>query len=319
MKKLSFLVLLFPFCLSAQDDIMNMLQNEIPKTKNVTLGVFKGNRIINSQSTEQPAKRTMQFIISHRFGRISGSYKEFFGLDYSNIRIGVEYGIIDNLSIGFGRSSFEKTWDGYIKWRIIRQQTGKWNIPITITAFTSISILSNDWSDPSRHNFFSSRIYYSYQLLISHKFGSWVSVELMPTLVHRNLVHTTNDKNDVFAIGAGISLKLSKRTRLNVEYYYIIPNQIVSLYNNQKVRNNISLGVDIETGGHVFQINLSNSIGMIEKNFVTETTGNWFPNKFSDFGVQLGFNITRGFVIDPKAKKKAREAKNMEKLKTGLL
>jgi hypothetical protein len=283
---------------------MNALEKQLPKPKEYALSVFKGNRLMNSQTTEQPAKQTMQFIISHRFGRIGGSYKEFFGLDASNIRIGVEYGVIDNLSVGLGRSSFEKTFDGYLKWRIIRQQKGKWNIPITITAFTSMAIKSNDWADPARHNFTSSRFFYTYQLIISRKFGDWVSLELLPTLVHRNLVATVKDKNDVFALGAGISIRASRRVRFNAEYYYVFPKQIVSYYNNEKVRNNLS--IDIETGGHVFQISLSNSQGMIEKNFVTETTGNWFPKKFKDFGVQLGFNITRGFIIDPKNHRKMK-------------
>jgi hypothetical protein len=315
MKNLFVLLFLLPLAVCAQDDLLSMLQKEVPKTKDYALSVYKGNRIINCQSTEQPAKKVMQFIISHRFGRMGGSIKEFFGLDASNIRIGVEYGIIDNLSVGLGRSSFEKTYDGYVKWRIIRQQTGKWNIPITITAFTSMAITSNDWADPKRHNFFSSRLFYSYQLIISRKFGQWFSAQLMPTMIHRNLVHTVSDRNDVFALGAAVSVRISKRVRLNGEYFYVFPKQIISEYNNEKVRNCLSIGVDIETGGHVFQIQLSNSRGMIEKNYVTETTGNWFPKTFKDFGVQLGFNITRGFVIDPKAHKKAKEEAKIKNAK----
>lgn len=315
MKNFFLSLLLLPLCNYAQDDIMNALEKQLPKPKEYALSVFKGNRLMNSQTTEQPAKQTMQFIISHRFGRIGGGYKEFFGLDASNIRIGVEYGIIDNLSVGLGRSSFEKTFDGYLKWRIIRQQKGRWNIPITITAFTSMAIKSNDWADPARHNFISSRFFYTYQLIISRKFGDWVSLELLPTLVHRNLVATVKDKNDVFALGAGISVRASRRVRFNAEYYYVFPKQIVSSYNNEKVRNNLSIGVDIETGGHVFQISLSNSQGMIEKNFVTETTGNWFPKKFKDFGVQLGFNITRGFIIDPKSHRKTKFTQKETKTK----
>lgn len=302
MKNLFILFLLFPLFMSAQEDLLGELEKEAPKTKDYALGVFKGNRLINCQTTEQPAKQTMQFIISHRFGRMSGSFKEFFGLDNSTIRIGVEYGIIDNLSLGFGRSSFEKTWDGYVKWRIVRQQTGKYNIPLTVTAFTSLAITSNDWADPARHNFFTSRMSYTYQLIISRKFGSWVSLELLPTMIHRNLVPTVKDRNDVFALGAAISVKASKRVRLNAEYFYVFPKQIVSEYNNEKVRNSLSIGIDVETGGHIFQIQLSNSRGMIEKSYVAETTGNWFPKSFKDFGVQLGFNITRGFLIDPKHK-----------------
>jgi hypothetical protein len=315
MKK--FLIILFvivPFWLHAQDDLMNILENETAKTHDYALGVFKGNKIINAQSTEQPGAKTIQFVVSHRFGRISGSYKEFFGLDNSTIRIGAEYGILDNLSIGFGRSSFEKTWDGYVKGRFIRQQKGKWNIPITIAGFASMAIRSDDWAEPGRHNFFSSRMFYSFQLIFSRKFGKWVSLELMPTLIHRNLVPTVKDKNDVFALGGAGSVRISNRVRFNIEYFYVIPGQIVSQYNGEPVRNNLSVGIDIETGGHVFQIHLTNSRGMIEKSFVTETTGNWFPKKFSDFGVQLGFNISRGFPLTKAMKNKEKKtAKEISK------
>ncbi|MBL0309022.1 MAG: hypothetical protein IPP77_04895 [Bacteroidetes bacterium] len=184
MKKLLLLSCLIPNLLFAQADIFKELEKQTEKPHEYALGVFKGNKIINGQSTEQPAKKTINFIISHRFGRLNGGFKEFIGLDNATIRIGVEYGIINNLSIGMGRSSFEKTWDGYMKWRIIRQQTGKWHIPITISAFSSIAIKSADWADPARHNFFSSRLYYTFQLMFSRKFGQWISVEIMPTLVH---------------------------------------------------------------------------------------------------------------------------------------
>ena len=305
MNKILIFLFLFPLGLCAQDDIMNMLEKQSVKTKDYALGVFKGNKIINGQSTEQPAARSLQFVISHRFGRISGSYKEFFGLDNSTIRFGFEYGILDNLSVGIGRSSFEKTFDGYVKGRFIRQQTGKWNVPITISGFASMAIRTDDWSDPARHNFFSSRLYYSFQLIISRKFGQWVSLQLMPTLIHRNLVPATKDKNDVFAIGGAASVRISKRVRFNIEYYYVPPHQIYSAYNGEKVRNSLSVGFDIETGGHVFQLHFTNSRGMIEKSFIGETTGNWFPTKFSDFGVQFGFNISRGFTFKTRKEKKA--------------
>ncbi len=308
MKKFFILLLLLPFHLYAQDDIMDILNNSTPKTHDYALGVFKGNKIINAQSTEQPAAKSIQFVISHRFGRMSGSYKQFFGLDNSTIRFGFEYGILDNLSIGFGRSSFEQVWDGYIKGRFIRQQKGKWNIPITISGFASAAIRSDAWADPGRHNFFTSRMFYSFQLIFSRKFGKWVSLELMPTLVHRNIVPTVKDKNDVFALGGAASVGLSKRVRLNIEYFYVIPGQIVSLYNGEQVRNSLSLGVDIETGGHVFQLHFTNSRGMIEKSFVAETTGNWFPKRASDFGVQFGFNISRGFSFVKTKKMKEKEA-----------
>lgn len=308
MKKWLTLLLTLPFYLHAQDDLMDVLNAATPKTHDYTLGVFKGNKIINAQSTEQPSAKSIQFMISHRFGQMSGSYKEFFGLDYSTIRFSFEYGIIDNLSIGIGRSSYEKIYDGYIKERFIRQQKGKWNIPITISGYASAAIRSDDWADPGRHNFFSSRMFYSFQLLFSRKFGKWVSLELMPTMIHRNLVPTVKDRNDVFALGGAASVGVSKRVRLNVEYFYVIPGQIVSVYNGERVRNSLSIGVDIETGGHIFQLHFTNSRGMIEKSFVTETTGNWFPKRASDFGVQFGFNISRGFSLVKHKKIKEKKA-----------
>lgn len=299
MKKFLLFVIISSSLLSlqAQEDILKELEKSTEKPREYALGVFKGNKIINGQSTEQPARNTINFIISHRFGRMSGGVKEFFGLDNANIRIGVEYGIINNLSIGLGRSSFEKTYDGYIKWRIIRQQTGKWNIPITISSFSSIAIKTADWQDPQRPNFFTSRMYYTFQMMFSRKFGQWVSLQLTPTLVHRNLVATVDDRNDVFALGFGSSVKITRRVKFMLEYFYVIPGQIVSYHNGEKVQNCLSVGLDIETGGHVFQLHFTNSRGMIEKHFVTETTGNWFPGSIKNFGVQFGFNITREFVI----------------------
>lgn len=313
----AFLLLFLPLSILAQDDLMSMLEKEAPKSKDYAIGVFKGTRIVNGHSTEQPGKNELQFVISHRFGRLSGGVKEFFGIDNATIRIGVEYGIISNLSIGLGRSSFEKTWDGYAKWRIIRQQKGKYNIPLTISALASIAITSNEWAEPERPNFFTSRMFYTYQILISRRFGQWFSLQLMPTMVHRNLVRTVKDKNDVFALGIAGSLRITKNLRLNAEYYYVFPGQIYSTLNGEKVRNNLSIGVDIETGGHVFQIHLTNSRGMIEKNFAAETTGQWFPKNIKDFGVQLGFNVTRAFTIGkhkaPKDKTKKEDKKEDKK------
>lgn len=311
MRQLLLFFILLPSLLMAQEDLLSELEKQSEKPRVYALGVFKGNKIINGQSTEQPANKTFNFIISHRFGRMNGGWKEFLGLDNATIRIGVEYGILNNLSIGVGRSSFEKTWDGYAKWRIIRQQTGKWNIPITISAFTSIAIKGADWADPARPNFFSSRLYYTYQLLISRKFGQWISLEVMPTMVHRNLVPTVKDRNDVFAVGFGTSIKITRRTRFMMEYFYVPSGQIVSSYNGEKVRDCLSIGLDLETGGHVFQLHFTNTRGMIEKNFITETTGNWFPNSIKNFGVQFGFNITREFVIG--RGKKPKEPKNKER------
>jgi len=301
-------ILLLIFCsflrpLPAQEDLLSQLEAAAPPARDFTVATFKSIRLVNGHSTEQPSEGELQFLIAHRFGRIGTGGKEFFGLDQASMRIGAEYGITENICVGFGRSNVQKVWDGFVKWRIVRQQKGMWNIPLTISFFASASIRSDEFANPERKNYFSSRMAYTYQLLIARKFGQWFSLQLMPTLVHRNLVATQADRNDVFALGIGGSLRISRNARLNAEYYYVFPGQIASTFNNEAVRNSLSIGFDIETGGHVFQLHFTNSRSMIEKGFITETTGDWFPKDFKNFGVQFGFNISRSFALyQPKKK-----------------
>jgi hypothetical protein len=226
--------------------------------------------------------------ISHRFGFISGGLYELFGLDQASIRIGGDYGITDRLMVGVGRSSYEKTYDGFIKYKFLRQCSGAKNMPITLAGLTTMAIKTLKPSDPTRENYFSSNLYYTFQLIMGRKFSESFSLQLSPTLVHRNLVATLEEENDVFAIGIAGRIKLSKRTSLNGEYIYVLPGQIADTY-----RNSLSLGIDIETGGHVFQLHFTNSTSMIEKGFITETVGNW-----ADGDIHFGFNISRTFNVN---------------------
>src|SRR5690606_19763312 len=249
---------------------------------------FKTTRIINGHSIETPSSKVLQFMISHRFGRLnSGSY-EFFGLDNATIRLGLHYGITDRFTVGIGRSSFEKTYDGYLKYKLLRQKSGKENFPLSLTLFSSAAAKTVEWSEPERKNHSSSRMYYTFQALIARKFNSNFSLQISPSLVHRNLVATSADENDVYAIGAGARHKLTGSLSLNVEYFYVLPDQIVSDLYGEEVVNTLSVGLDIETGGHVFQLHLSNSRGMVEKFFISETTGAWDQGD-----IHFGFNISR--------------------------
>jgi hypothetical protein len=140
---------------------------------------------------------------------------------------------------------------------------------------------------PDRPNYFTSKLFYTFQMIIGRKFSEGFSLQLSPTLVHRNLVATTLEKNDVLALGVAGRLKLSKRTAINAEYIYVLPNQLAPEF-----RNSLSIGFDIETGGHVFQLHFTNSTSMIEKGFITETVGDW-----KNMGVHFGFNVSRTFNI----------------------
>jgi len=143
------------------------------------------------------------------------------------------------------------------------------------------------FTDPQRKNYFSSRLTYSYQLLAASKLSNAFSIQLMPTLIHRNLVPTANEKNDVFALGGGGRIKISKSIAFTAEYYYVFPDQISDTY-----KNSLAVGFDIETGGHVFQIHFTNSRSMVEKGFIAETTGDWL-----DGGIHFGFNLNRVFTV----------------------
>jgi hypothetical protein len=273
--------------LAAQDDLMDLLEKEAKPAINYTEATFKGTRLINGHSIETRKKGVLDFIIGHRFGRINSGAYEFFGLDQSNVRIGFDYGLTDRFNIGIGRNSFEKTYDSFLKYKLMRQQTGSRNLPVSVVAFSSIAIKTLRTNDPATELDFTSRLTYTYQLIIARKFSPSFSFQLLPSLVHRNAVLPDLEGNDIFALGAGGRVKLSKRLSLNAEYYYQfnrIPNSLI--------QNSIAIGVDIETGGHVFQLQLTNSRSMIEKGFITETTGNFFRGD-----IHFGFNISRTFQL----------------------
>jgi opacity protein-like surface antigen len=280
------LLLIFSTVASGQD-LMDMLGDDEANTTDYTYATFKATRIINGQSIELPPKGALNFVISHHFGRINQGAYEFFGLDQANIRFGFEYGFTDWLSAGIGRTSVNKTYDGSLKAKILRQSSGKRNMPITLTWFSNATISSLKWQEPDRKNYFTSRMEFAHQLLIARKFGSRVSLQLMPTYVHRNLVETIADENDVFAVGAGGRIKITNRMAVTGEYYYVLPGKTADDFHNS-----FSIGLDLETGGHVFQVYLTNSQGLIEEQFIPKTSGNW-----GDGDIHVGFNINRTFQI----------------------
>jgi hypothetical protein len=279
--------------LFAQDDLLSMLSEE--PTTDYTTASFKTNRIINGHSIENTAAGVLDFKISHRFGPVRQSVYDFFGLDGASIRIGFDYGITDRLMVGIGRNSNEKIFDGFLKYRILRQSTGKRNMPVSLSYLIDGQIKTIKFSDTERDNKFSSRLFYTHQVLLARKFNKSLTLQLMPTLVHRNLVPTKDDKNDVLAMGVGGRLKLTKRVSLNAEYYYVPEGQISTNYANA-----LSVGVDIETGGHVFQLHFSNTNDMTYKGFITETQEDWFFKNDEGrmlSGIRFGFNVSRVFTV----------------------
>jgi hypothetical protein len=272
-------------------DLLGDLERQTtdPQSREVVQATFKGTRIINGHSVETPGEGTLIFLISHRFGTLNSGAYDLFGLDNAVIRLGLEYGLNDRLTVGVGRSSVEKTYDGFLKYRALRQTSGTRAMPVSVTLFASSAI--NTLRYPNESYTLERRLTYTYQALIARKFSPGLSVQLSPTVVHRNLVDTRAMSNDVYALGLTGRQKLSKRTAILVEYYYRLPSS-----EDPGTRNSIAAGFDIETGGHVFQLHVTNSRGMIEKHFATQTTGNFFKGD-----IYFGFNVARNFTL------KARE------------
>lgn len=274
-----------------EDDLLSLLGDD--EEQSYTSATFKTTRIINMHSVENAAAGVMDFRISHRFGFINTGAYDLFGLDQALMRIGLEYGVTSRLMVGFGRSNVNKAYDSFLKYKILRQGSGKRNIPVSVSYFASAVCNTVKWADPNRDNYFSSRMQYTHQLLIGRKFNNDLSLQLTPTLVHKNLVPTLQDKNDILAMGFGGRYKLTQRFSVNGEYIYVLPNQISSTF-----YNSLSLGVDIETGGHVFQLHLTNSTSMLEPGFITESVGQWKKG-----GIHFGFNVSRVFTVKEKREK----------------
>ncbi|UTW65104.1 hypothetical protein KFE94_10470 [bacterium SCSIO 12643] len=272
----------------AQDDLDLLDELGEDSTEvNYATASYKASRIINSISLENTAEGVLDLRISHRFGALNTGVDEFFGLDNAVTRIGFDYGLTPWLMIGVGRSTYEKAYDGFFKAKILRQSTGAKNMPVSLQFFSSMMINSLKAANPDQ-DLFTSRMGYTFQAIVGRKINKGTTIQLMPTLVHRNFVETRAESNDVFVLGIGGRQKFSRRAALTYEFHYVLPDQLAPQY----VDYSFSVGVDIETGGHVFQLFLTNSAGMNEQQFLTQNTGDW-----ADGDIRIGFNISRVFTV----------------------
>jgi Membrane bound beta barrel domain (DUF5777) len=273
------------------DDLLSLLPIEKPKKERVT-NAFKSTRVINGHSMEFLSAGTMDFRILHRFGEMDKGYGNFFGLDQASMRMGFDFGVTQNLMFGFGRSTYKKELDGYLKFAPIRQSTGSGSSPFTVALVTGMTMNTSPWVDTTLKNYTTSRLAYYFQAIIGRKFSDAITLQVTPTMVHNNLVAVTAQPNDVYAVGVGGRIKFSKRMAFTWDYFYLV-NGIEKGVNY----NPLSVGIDIETGGHVFQLHFSNSTGMNERAFITETTGQWGKGE-----IRFGFNLSRVFQISKKRK-----------------
>ena len=270
----------------AQDStLLQQLEDSMQEQwhQDLSAGTFKATQIINTPTVESPGKNGLQFLIMHRFGRLNEGAYALFGLDNANIRFGLDYGLTDRVSIGVGRSSLDKTYDASIKWKALQQTEGK--MPVTASLYGLLAYTTLRYPDKP---YITSKYRTSYvsQLLLARKFNSRLSLQLSPTWLHFNLVPTPQDKNDLFALGVGGRMKITKRISTNGEYNYLPTDQVRST----EIHHSVSFGFDIETGGHVFQLVFTNSGGMTAPYYLAKTPGLW-----GDGDIFFGFNISRAF------------------------
>lgn len=283
-------------CLHAQDSsLLNMLSDSMQAnaTSTPVRGTFKGLYVVNMKTVESSAKGAMNFFVMHRFGRLNDGAYNFFGLDNATIRLGLDYGITDRLAVGIGRSSLDKTFDAYFKYRALWQTDGSEQMPLSLSISGGLTHYTLKFPDKTYLNT-KYRTTYVTQLIAARKFNAAFSLQLVPAWLHYNLVPTVNDKNNVFAIGAGGRMKITNRMSITAEYNYLLPDQVNSI----DVHNALSLAWEIETGGHVFQLVFTNAQPMTEPGVISRTTGEW-----GDGDIYFGFNISRVFNISHKAKK----------------
>ncbi len=282
------LIICFTQSISAQDDLLSLVDSSNERSEPVT-GAFKSSRVINGHSMEFIGKNVLDVRILHRFGVIKDGIGELFGLDQASMRLGFDYGITKNLTIGVGRSTLAKELDGFIKYGVLQQSKGKRNVPVSVVLVAGSTIATAKLAEDATLRETKHRMAYYSQVIIGRKFSDLFSLQLSPTYVHRNAVAAT-DFNDTYALGIGSRLKLSKRVAFVADYHYVISGLDKDVYSNP-----LSVGFDIETGGHVFQLHFSNATGMNEKAFITNTSNSWGRGE-----IRFGFNLSRVFTIGKK-------------------
>jgi Membrane bound beta barrel domain (DUF5777) len=283
------------FFAQAQKDTSGSLLNLLDEEPEIEYAKysFKTNRIINLHSLENTAAGVLDVKISHRFGTVDEGFYNLFGIDVATQRIGVDFGLTNDLQIGLHRNSVRKAFDAHAKYRILRQSSGKRTMPITLSILSSIAVETQKPDNPNRENYFSSKLFYCNQLLIGRKINDIFTLQLTPTHIHRNLVALKSDPNDVFALGVGGRIRLSRRMTFNFEYIPVLTKL------NPAVANSLSVGLDIETGGHVFQFHFTNSDSMAEYKYVAGTEKNWGAD-----AIRFGFNVSRVFTVWDSKKRK---------------
>jgi len=279
----------------AQDDLMNMLNDPSKKEVQTVSSTFKANRMINFQTVEGPGKRTLMYWIQHRFGDLNSGFYNWYGLDgHASIKMGLEYSYDGKLSLGVNRSNTDKLFDLYAKYRLTRQTINSNAMPVSIALFTSMNINSNVSSaEQFLHDY--HRLSFVHQIMIARKFNDAISLQLSPIFVHYNYVNKATDHNDMFALAGLARFKVTRSTAIIAEYGAMV-SPFKSKDDIKSYYNGLGLGFEIETGGHVFQVVFTNSVGITEAQVIQNKDNFVNGNPYKGY-IKLGFNICRAFAL----------------------
>ena len=274
--------LIFTLIVFSQDELLSEIDTVIEEPTYAS-AVFKGLKVINFESTKLVAKKGFNFIVSHRFGTVKNGFQNLFGLDEAVTHLNFVYGLSDNINISASRSSNQKIYEVATKFRLVNQQAGK--IPFTVVCYTSVLANTSLETDNLPKLEFKHRLSYVAQLLVSRKMNNNLSLILSPTFFHDNYLTDDFQENSQYGVGFGGRYKLGKRWSLNTEYGMHLNRSENSLY-----KNPFSIGLDLETGGHVFQLLFTNSQSMNTNGVFGTSTGEW-----GESDVYFGFNLARSF------------------------
>ena len=281
-------LLLYSLAVQAQESDLFDVFEESTQSE-VVYATFKGTQLINAATNETPGEGVLQFVMAHRFGSFNDDYLyNFFGLDNAQVRMQLDYGVTDRLNIGIGRSSFLKVADGFVKYELLQQQKGNKTVPVSITLHSSTNYRNARYTDGIDHTM-SDRLSYMHQAIIARKWNRKLSTLASPSVVHFNLVPTAQDPNTTAHITLGARYKISNRMALTGESTLLSNREFSS---GERYTTPFALGVDIETGGHVFQLHISNTRAMNGPYWMARN-----PYSASNGGLFLGFNISRVFTV----------------------
>ncbi|MDC1310045.1 DUF5777 family beta-barrel protein [Flavobacteriaceae bacterium] len=284
MNKFYFFVitLLFGCFTFGQNSLLNEISAESDYENTFQMPAFKAMKVVNNQSTKLAGKGDLYLYVGHRFGAIKGGIGSLFGLDYANTKIEMLYGLFSEVQVGFSRESFKKTYNLHVKYGIKKQTS---SFPVSIVGYNSINLDTSLDENVYPNLNYNERYVYISQLLVSRRFSDNFSLQLSPSVIKHNFL-TTQAKTDYnYVLNTGSRLKISKRSSFNIDYSYHL-NRL----KNSIEKNVLSVGVDMETGGHVFQLLFSNTQASDEAGVLTGAEGDWLKG-----GVFFGFNILRVF------------------------